>query len=231
MYLLGDFDEDQKTTPPSIKLMQKNPPRNISFHFNKRKALLLLFILIFLIFSVISATHFQKEAPNSTPTPSTTPTQTPILNPTSTPINPTLKPILTSNPAPSPTYLSGMNIIPNSGNIIVTGAIVYGGDLSEGFIKWGNLSMGDTETASFYLRSTSNVPIVLSLDESEWTPAGIDRYLYVSWNYTGESILPGNEISISMSLSSLITQEFADFLNQNNYSSFSFNVHISSAKA
>ncbi len=170
-----------------------------------------------------SRNPYVVPTPTPTPTPNNTavPTFSPTANPTSTP-RPT--------PTPQPTYIPGEKQYFSYGKVYVTGAEVYGGDLDGTQLPWGVVYLGDSKSVSFYVRSDSNVPITLSLSITDWMPSGISSYLNVSWNYNQTVIQPNQEIFLTLTLTTPLSQDFANYLISNNVNSFNFNIHIYSTK-
>jgi hypothetical protein len=137
----------------------------------------------------------------------------------------------TPNPTYLPTYIPGNKQYPSYGQIYVTGIRIYGGDLQGNSIDWGILFLGSQKNVSFYVQSTSNIPITLALNTTEWMPTELGSYLRLSWNYTGEPIAPIQKISMTLSLTLPLSDELENYLINNSVSSFSFNIHISSMSA
>jgi hypothetical protein len=79
--------------------------------------------------------------------------------------------------------------ISTTGTIYVRDLELYGGDIKsnagEEYIDWGELYLGASKSASFYVRSNSNVDVELGLNVTNWMPAGIDDYIDISWDYNG----------------------------------------------
>jgi hypothetical protein len=111
----------------------------------------------------------------------------------------------------------------------VTGLEVYGGNLSGRSIGWGTLNVGDSENVSFYVRSTSNVPIVLAFDVSDWYPPAMSSYLVLSWDYNGTCLRPNQSILLTLTLASSSSEDFKNYLINNNVTSFNFDIHIYAA--
>jgi hypothetical protein len=121
--------------------------------------------------------------------------------------------------------------IPTKGTLYVSGLEIYGGDTeSESgnvYIDWGELTLGASKTASFYVRSNSNVDVELELNVANWTPAGIQDFIGISWNYNGSLLSPGQEsllITVSLDVSS--SSEFIDFIVDNDVTSFGFDMTV-----
>jgi hypothetical protein len=121
--------------------------------------------------------------------------------------------------------------VQNSAKITFLGVEGFGGDLNSFngvfSIDWGQIYVGDSANATFYLRSVSNVPATLALNIDSWEPEGIEHFIFVSWNYSGTQIAPREEIPIRIDLNTADSADFVDYLITNNVTYFSFRVSIS----
>lgn len=162
-----------------------------------------------------------QKPPFPTPTPtSPTPTPaspTPTPNPSPTPSNP----IRTQTPNPTASF-TRVPALP----ITVIGAEVYGGDLVDGAVNWGSLQIGESKNASFYLQSTSNVPISFAFSTADWNPSGIHSYISLSWDYDRNPLNPGQTIFLTLTLNTQLSLDFANYLGQNDVTMFDFNLII-----
>jgi hypothetical protein len=124
--------------------------------------------------------------------------------------------------------------IPSMGTIYVTGVEAYGGDINSTngslTVDWGVIQVGSSNSVSFYLRSVSNVPVILALSPDDWVPRSIEPFMPVSWNYTGNQIAPGEEISIRIDLKTTTTSAFVDYIVSNKVTFFSFSLNICSVQ-
>lgn len=122
--------------------------------------------------------------------------------------------------------------ISTTGALHVEGLEIYGGDvLSEGSenvsIDWGELSLGASKNASFYVLSTSNVNVTLSLNVTDWAPAGLQDYLTISWDYNGTVLTPRHEpLPVTVTLQVPSSRDFIDFLITNSVTSFGFDITV-----
>ena len=121
--------------------------------------------------------------------------------------------------------------IPTKGTLYVSGLDIYGGDTESDsgnvYIDWGELSLGASKTASFYVRSNSNVDVELELNVANWAPAGIQDFIGISWDYDGSLLSPGQEsllITVSLDVSS--SSEFINFIVDNAVTSFGFDMTV-----
>ncbi|MBA7483236.1 hypothetical protein ES707_18747 [subsurface metagenome] len=58
-------------------------------------------------------------------------------------------------------------------------------------IDWGDISPGGTAVATLYLKSTSSVPVTLSLVLENWIPSAAADYMALEWDYDGSELQPG----------------------------------------
>ena len=82
------------------------------------------------------------------------------------------------------------------GRIITVGLEAYadpGATQPVSEIDWGEISPGGTAVATLYLKSTSSVPVTISLALENWIPAAASDYMTVEWDYDG-SYLQGAEV-------------------------------------
>jgi hypothetical protein len=120
--------------------------------------------------------------------------------------------------------------IPTVGAITLQGLEIYGGDIKvEGenvYVDWGDLTLGASKNASFYVKSTSNVDVELGLNVTDWDPIGIEEYLTISWDYNGTLLSPTQEIPVVVNLHVASDGDFIDFLVTNEVTAFGFNMTI-----
>ncbi len=50
-------------------------------------------------------------------------------------------------------------------------------------LSWGTLQPGGSQNLVCYFRNEGNMPVTLTMQTSNWSPAGADTYLGLSWNY------------------------------------------------
>jgi hypothetical protein len=124
--------------------------------------------------------------------------------------------------------------VPTTGTLYVSGLEIFGGDIESNsgndFIDWGELSPGDSKNASFYVQSTSGVDVLLGLNVTGWTPAGIENYITISWDYNGTLLSLGQEallVTVNLDVSS--SGEFIDFIVANEVTSFDFDITVSAS--
>jgi hypothetical protein len=124
--------------------------------------------------------------------------------------------------------------IPTTGTITVQGLEIYGGDIKSGqsgkvYVDWGELTLGASKNAAFYVKSTSNVDVTLGLNVTNWEPPGIENYLTLSWDYNGTVLKSGSDqvpLLVAVNLAVASSGDFIDFLVKNSVSSFGFDMTI-----
>jgi hypothetical protein len=67
-------------------------------------------------------------------------------------------------------------------------------------IGWGKLSPSSKETVVLYVRNDMGVPVTLSMANANWTPSAASTYIAVSWNYTGQKVMPGEVMTLTLYL-------------------------------
>jgi hypothetical protein len=121
--------------------------------------------------------------------------------------------------------------ISTTGKLLVEGLEIYGGDVTSEsdkvYIDWGELSLGAFKNASFYVLSNSNVNVTLGLNVTNWTPAGMEDYITISWDYNGTVLSPKHEpLSVTVNLNVASSREFIEFLVEKSVTTFGFDITI-----
>ena len=117
------------------------------------------------------------------------------------------------------------------GTLHVEGLEIYGGDVTvqsgKVYIDWGELGLGETKNATFYVLSNSNVNVTLGLNVTDWTPVGLENYLSIYWDYNGTVLTPKHEaLPVTASLNVPASNDFIKFLVDNSVTTFGFNITI-----
>jgi hypothetical protein len=132
-------------------------------------------------------------------------------------------------------YVPSVATVPGVGTIHTQGIEVYGGDLEtrDGAVSidWGTLQLGDSRNRSLCLRSLRNVPTTLAFSVDSWKPESIERYVFVSWNYSGKQIAPNEETPIRIDLKTASSTDFVDYLITNHVTSFSCSLNIQAVES
>ena len=124
--------------------------------------------------------------------------------------------------------------LPARGTIHVRGLEIYGGDIITAdsgniYLDWGELTLGATKNASFYVLSNSNVDVELGLNVTNWVPPGIDHYFSISWDYNGTVLTSGPDqepLLVTLSLNVAASKEFINFLVDNSVTDFGFDITV-----
>jgi hypothetical protein len=93
--------------------------------------------------------------------------------------------------------------ISTSGNITGVGVSIYSdssGNTVLNNVNWGTFEPGASVKTTIYVKSTSNVPVTLSLTTNTWQPTTASNYLTLTWNYNGGNLAPGVIYGIEMTL-------------------------------
>lgn len=104
-------------------------------------------------------------------------------------------------------------------------------------LEWGIIYPGSLDNATFYLKSMSNVETTLKLSTSNWTflnssdmiiqePNNITEYMNLTWNYSNETLSPGEAIQVMLTLRVDDSPAFIEFLIENNVANFAFDIII-----
>jgi len=86
-------------------------------------------------------------------------------------------------------------------------------------INWGMVEPGTTKDNTVYVKNTGNVAVTLSLSTANWNPSSASGYMKLTWNYGGQSISPGSNVQVKLTLTV--------FANATGVTSFSFDILIS----
>ena len=69
-------------------------------------------------------------------------------------------------------------------------------------INWGTLIPGGATTQTIYVKNTgSDLSLALSMATNEWTPAGANGPIILTWNKEGTILQPGQSVAATFTLS------------------------------
>jgi len=68
-------------------------------------------------------------------------------------------------------------------------------------IDWGVVDPGSRENVTVYVRNEANVPAVISLSTENWDPPEASSYMTLGWDYSGQTLEPGESIGVTLTLS------------------------------
>ena len=94
-------------------------------------------------------------------------------------------------------------VIHNSGYVYGVGVEVYWDSECTNpctAINWGDLYPGDVKTQQLYIKNIENTPCTLTLATANWSPWSASIYIAVSWNYTGQTLNPGEVLPVTFTL-------------------------------
>lgn len=77
-----------------------------------------------------------------------------------------------------------------------------------------------------YIKSVSNLKVTLTMFLTDWNPEDISDYVTISWDYDGTVLSPNEVIPVTMTLSASSTDDFIDYLIENEVTRFDVAVHI-----
>lgn len=123
--------------------------------------------------------------------------------------------------------------VPSIGTIQALGVQTYGGDILNTtttpytqYLDWGTLYPGAQINRTFYVKSTSNLNVILTLNTTNWTPTNMSNYMNLTWNYSGITLTPGQVILVTLTLSVSSSTTFINYLITNNIQNFNFDINI-----
>jgi hypothetical protein len=93
--------------------------------------------------------------------------------------------------------------VSTQGNIKSVGILFYGnsaGTTLKSTIDWGTIEPGQTVNSTLYMKSTSNVPVSVSMAVGNFNPASGSGYLSCTWSYDSKSLNPGQLIAVVFTL-------------------------------
>jgi len=67
-------------------------------------------------------------------------------------------------------------------------------------IDWGLVGPGSTHYKTAYCKNTQNVPVTMVLATENFNPSAAEPYIEGAWNYTGQTLKPGQVIPVQFSL-------------------------------
>ena len=120
--------------------------------------------------------------------------------------------------------------VPSLGTITTLGVEAYWDSNCENktmTIDWGQIHSGTSKNVTLYLKSASNFETTLRLNMSNWNPPSILNYMMLVWDYNGTTIKPGEIKQVALTLNSVSSKSFMDYLLDNGITNFSFDMTIS----
>jgi hypothetical protein len=93
-------------------------------------------------------------------------------------------------------------------------------------LDWGVLDIGSSNSVTLLIKSTSNYDVILNLNVTDWTPENISDYLTISWDYKNTIMKPGEELNVTLTLTSSSSSSFISYLIDNKVKTFNCDIHI-----
>jgi len=93
--------------------------------------------------------------------------------------------------------------IPSLATLKVVGVGVYKDvnfTVSVTEIDWGVVEPGENKSFSVYIKNESNVPITLTMQTEDWSPATASSFINFSWDYNGSEIPVDGSIPVTFVL-------------------------------
>jgi hypothetical protein len=67
-------------------------------------------------------------------------------------------------------------------------------------ISWGSISPGTNVSRTFYVKNTGNVPLTLTMNSSDWSPAVASESMSLEWNRQNYVLNAGQSVSAELRL-------------------------------
>jgi len=118
--------------------------------------------------------------------------------------------------------------LPSLGTIKTIDVEIYwdpNGENKRETLSWDEIKTGTVNT-TVYVKSVSNFRVTLNLNITDWNPVEISDYLTISWDYNGTLINPGEIIPVTMTLSASSSDDFINYLVENEINRFDVVIHI-----
>jgi hypothetical protein len=107
-------------------------------------------------------------------------------------------------------------IITNNPNLKIFADAAVTKEISS--VLWGNITPGGSADVTLWIKNTGNMPLTLTMTESNYTPATATNYLTLTWNQENTKIQPGAVVACDLHLK--VTPVVADLTD------FSFQITI-----
>jgi hypothetical protein len=92
-------------------------------------------------------------------------------------------------------------------------------------LGWDEVKVSPVNT-TLYVKSVSNFRVTLNMFLTDWNPVEISDYLTISWDYNGTILNPGEIIPVTMTLSASSSEDFINYLVENEITGFDVAIHI-----
>jgi len=92
-------------------------------------------------------------------------------------------------------------------------------------LEWDEIKTGTVNT-TVYVKSVSNFRVTLNMFLTDWNPVEISDYITISWDYNGTHLDPGEIIPVTMTLAASSSNDFINYLVENEINRFDVTIHI-----
>jgi hypothetical protein len=97
-------------------------------------------------------------------------------------------------------------------------------------LDWGEIKTGESSNTTVYIKSVSNFEVTLNLKLTDWNPPSISDYITITWDYNGTHLNPDDVIPVTMNLSASSSENFVNYLVDNEIKQFNVDVHFIASK-
>lgn len=67
-------------------------------------------------------------------------------------------------------------------------------------IEWGLIDPGSAKNVTIYVVNEGKVPVTINFKTENWDPADARSYMNLTWNYSGDQILPNEKLEVLLTL-------------------------------
>jgi len=92
-------------------------------------------------------------------------------------------------------------------------------------LEWDEITMNPIQT-TVYVKSVSNFRVTMNIFLTDWNPEEISDKLTLYWDYEGAEMEPGEIIPVTLTLSAPSTDDFIDYILENDIHSFEVSIHF-----
>lgn len=92
-------------------------------------------------------------------------------------------------------------------------------------LEWDEITTNPIQT-TVYVKSVSNFRVTVNIFLTDWSPEEISDKLTLSWDYEGAEMEPSEIIPVTLTVSVPSTDDFIDYLLENDIHSFEVSIHF-----
>ncbi len=67
-------------------------------------------------------------------------------------------------------------------------------------VVWGDIEAGSGSQSTVYVKNDGQTSATLTLSTNNWNPSTLQNYLTLDWDYSGQTMDPGQVLEITLSL-------------------------------